>query len=330
MSVRASDGISSSSTFYQKTITKINDLDKHVKFQKMPVIIQCAQEILDTAQSCIADLFEAFFDRATCGKMKDFNAWLKDYAKDKPWYKELVDFLVKLPLRVARNIVKTFCQLIQTLLYTAIHPLEAMVSVLRFLTDFIHSLRLEETWINMGASLMGAMVGAALIPGNPFSILGFAIGAAFVLGGISCKVIRNYKNLGKLRQSFKQIPEFFLTSMVLGTITGALRRYQIERSIRKMANEFECEVIKMKVDYNNIDLLLEQRYSFYNDVDIISLKIESDCLWFNGHAIGCPDAMKVFSEAFNHYNSAPLTAAINGSRVISIIGSQGFFPPKSA
>src|SRR5262245_61236389 len=64
--------------------------------------------------------------------LKKFNDWL-DKNEMGAWYKQLAMFLVKLPVKASRNIVRLLYSIIKGVFYTAVHPMKAAVKLAKLL-----------------------------------------------------------------------------------------------------------------------------------------------------------------------------------------------------
>ena len=100
----------------------------------------------------------------------EFNMWLNSNGEGN-WKMQLITFLVKLPIRSARNIFKLFYQVIQTILYTTVHPLKSVNYIAKNLILIIDELEKAETWAQMGAGTAGTFIGQSCITGTSFSII---------------------------------------------------------------------------------------------------------------------------------------------------------------
>lgn len=168
-----------------------------------------------------------------------FNQWLDSNGHGK-WYQQLATFLAKLPMRAVRNIVRLLYNIVKSALFAAVHPLKALNNLAKLLVNLIHELTKPATWSKIGAGIIGASLGHALVTGNPLSVIGLGVGAAMVIGGLSVGALKAavQEEQGKRLQAvanavwgqIKQLPEPALTGFVMGLITGG-----IERAIQKSA-----------------------------------------------------------------------------------------------
>ncbi|MBS0655324.1 MAG: hypothetical protein JSR46_06085, partial [Verrucomicrobia bacterium] len=147
----------------------------------------------------------------------------------------LATFLVKLPARAVRNIVKVLYDIVKTCIYAAVHPLKALNQLAKLLVNLAYELTKPETWTKIGAGMIGASCGQALITGSPLSAIGVGIGAAMVIGGLSVGALqaaleaeegsRGEAALQNLDQQIQEIPETMLTGFLLGLLMGGIRRF---------------------------------------------------------------------------------------------------------
>lgn len=171
--------------------------------------------------------------RTTFKPLIDFRNWL-DKREAKIWYDQLAEFLCKVPLSAALNVLEYLYNTIAGFLNGVVHPLQAMNDLAKFLVNMAHQFTQPETYIRMGAGIMGASLGTAVV-GNPFSVIGFGIGLAMMLGGLTAGSIRemyNAKDRGQAKELLKAflmkecagIPEAVITGFVTGIMMGLLQR----------------------------------------------------------------------------------------------------------
>ena len=163
------------------------------------------------------------------GKLK--TEWLDRIAKGK-WYIKLGDFLLKLPLRVAMNLLMIIYSIVKGAVYAFVHPIKAFKEFGDHVVDFVNLLTQPLTWTKIGAGILGASVGASLVTGNPIAVIGLGIGGALVLGGVISGIIKEaVKNeKGERKEAVKK--EFiehlkgtamaFLTGFVVGVTVGGI------------------------------------------------------------------------------------------------------------
>ncbi len=107
----------------ERAITYLNDIEKRLdeRIPNFPL-----QNKLDQ----LGRTLEAQF-----APLKKFNAWL-DCNGEGEWYRQLANFLVKLPARAVRNIVRLLYSIIEGLAYAAVHPLKACTNLAKMLVCF--------------------------------------------------------------------------------------------------------------------------------------------------------------------------------------------------
>ncbi len=164
--------------------------------------------------------------------LKEFNEWLDSNVEGK-WYKRLADLLVKLPARVVRDIIRQLYNIVKSALYACVHPLKASVKLAKMIVNLVHSLTIPENWSRMGAGLMGASFGQSIMVPNPASAIGFLIGGAMLLGGLSVGAVKaaidarenRFEAAGQnILSQLKELPEVAVSGLCMGLITGGIAR----------------------------------------------------------------------------------------------------------
>lgn len=171
--------------------------------------------------------------QATFKPLEKFNEWIDSNGKGE-WYKQLATFLVKLPVRAIRNIVSMIYNIIKYLCYAAVHPLKALEQLVDKFNDLIEALTKPEVWSKIGAGVIGASLGNAAVSGNPVSVIGFGIGIAMLIGGLSVgtisEILTAKKGEGRqaakayLWERAKELPESMLTGFMMGLMFGGIQR----------------------------------------------------------------------------------------------------------
>lgn len=149
-------------------------------------------------------------------------------------------FLVKLPFKAARNILKLLYNFVKAAIYAVNHPLKSLTKMAKYLVEIVYQLTEPETWSLIGAGMIGFSAGQALT-GNPLSVIGFIIGAALLLGGISIGALRsalkaeegNVKDevLKNLTKQAKAAMESASTAFVMGLILGAIQKCIYDKTV---------------------------------------------------------------------------------------------------
>lgn len=173
--------------------------------------------------------------------LEKFNQWL-DKNGQKEWYKQLTTFLYKLPMRAIRNLVRLIYNIIKEACYAVVHPLKAANGLAKMLVTLVYELTKPETWSKIGAGVIGASLGQALVSGNPLSIIGLGIGGAMLVGGLSVGVLKAAIQAQKeeklqeikkhLWEQVKQLPESMLTGFCMGLIVGGIQRAIYEHQMK--------------------------------------------------------------------------------------------------
>lgn len=202
-------------------ISKIDDWDKRldVLMPNSPI-----QTRIDSLIEEIESIFEP---------LVEFNDWLNSNGHG-AWHEQLAQFLVKLPFRAARNIVQQLYTVIKGIVFGVVHPLKAVNMVAKFLVLLPYELVKPETWSAMGAGILGASCGEAVIMGGFGSPIGVGIGGALLLGGVSVGTLKvmfeaaeeeRLEKAGQyLVQQGQRLSEVFLTSFYTGIIIAAIRK----------------------------------------------------------------------------------------------------------
>lgn len=188
-----------------------------------------------------------------------FNQWLDDNGHG-AWYDQLATFLVLLPARAVRNIIRLIYQVIKGLIYSVVHPLKALSKVAKLLVTLVHELTKPETWSKLGVGMIGASLGQALVTGNPFSVIGLGIGGALTVAGLTGGALKAAIRAQKgfklqavkhnLFQQAKQLPEVMLTGFAMGLIIGGIqmacetRTHQIKVSSPQDTKQFVDQFVK--------------------------------------------------------------------------------------
>ncbi len=179
--------------------------------------------IIQTKLDALGCMIEAKFAPLTA-----FNEWLeKNNAKS--WYHNLALFLVKLPIKAVRNIVRMLYSIIKSLCYAAVHPLKTPIRIAKMLVRLLHELTKPDTWARLGAQVAGASAGHAILSLNPYALIGVGIGAAISTIGLTAGAIKTaidhegtIKNY--LLTQLASLPEAALTGFFIGLATGSIHR----------------------------------------------------------------------------------------------------------
>lgn len=222
---------------HERTIAKLDSYDLFLdqKIPNFPI-----QNKIDRLGQKIKEKF---------APLTKFNKWL-DSNGHGSWYRQLAIFLVKLPLRVVRNILKLLYDIVKTAIYAAVHPLKALNHLAKQMVNLIYELTKPETLTKIGAGVMGASLGQLAVTGNPFSAIGLGVGAALAIGGLSLGALqaaleaeegqRSEAALHNLWSQVKGMPEAALTGFCLGLLIGAISKVApgIETVAKEPSNPF--------------------------------------------------------------------------------------------
>lgn len=255
----AAQNVTPSFSWHQKAINKLDEWDKSY-VSKIPHLLgkKIAGKIDNTAEGVISFYKEGF---------RDFNAWLDEKEFKETYnnaFKELTVFLIKLPLRVMRNIINMIFSILKAAVFSAMHPARAAIKLTKLIINLLNELTKPAVWTKMGAGMVGASLGQAAV-GNPLSPLGIIIGLALMCGGLAAGAIKEaIKNKEDKLQHIKRelvdqlraIPESFLTGFLIGLIFGAVQADQrdvnkLDNHVRSMArgNEAIYEPKKFALEY---------------------------------------------------------------------------------
>jgi len=169
------------------------------------------------------------------------NQWLRSNGEG-AWYLKLATFLAKLPLRAAHNIINLLYTVIKGILQTAVHPLEGLNNLAKLIVSLLYALTQPETYCKIGAGMIGAGLGQALVLNIPVSLIAMIIGGALLTAGLSFGALKAAVLAEKekkadaavnyLWEQVVQIPESFLTGFYMGLLIGGIRK-AIQQSQQK-------------------------------------------------------------------------------------------------
>lgn len=184
--------------------------------------------------------------------LKKFNDWLNKNEMGS-WYRQLAMFLVRLPIQAVRNIVRLLYSIIKGVFYTTVHPIKAAVNLAKLLVRLAHELTKPETWSKIGAGILGASAGHALVTATPFSVIGLGIGAGMVVGGISIGMLKTALENEQghrwdaikehLFLQVKALPEAALTGFIMGLIIGGIER-AVRPPVAKKVDDYVNQIIQ--------------------------------------------------------------------------------------
>lgn len=170
---------------------------------------------------------------AVFSPLVQFNNWLNKNDLGS-WYKQLAFFLIKLPIKAARNIIQQLYSIVRGILWGLIHPLQAINSVAKFLVMLPYEFVQPEMWSKMGAAIVGASLGEAAAVNGFASLIALGIGGALIVGGVTAGTLKALVEAEKgqklqgakhyLLKQAQELPETLLTSFFLGLIVAGIRR----------------------------------------------------------------------------------------------------------
>ncbi|MBS0655990.1 MAG: hypothetical protein JSR46_09450, partial [Verrucomicrobia bacterium] len=160
---------------------------------------------------------------------KQFNAWI-DENNHSSWYKQLGIFLLKLPLKAVRNILRLAYFALKATVYLFVHPLKAIPFAGKLIIELIDLFCKPETYTKVGAGMLGASLAHLMISGGfgLHSYIGLGIGGGFFLFGLSASALRDFAKAEKghgltavkntLINQLKEVPELMLTGFLIGLL----------------------------------------------------------------------------------------------------------------
>jgi len=221
-------------SWHKRIISHLNrwDIQLDEKIPNFPI-----QQKIDTLGQYLQQKFS---------HLSSFNNWLNGNGHGK-WYQQLATFLVKLPVRASRNIVQLMYNIVKEALYATVHPLKALNRLAKLIVHLIHALSQPETWSKIGSGIIGASLAQGLITHNPISILGFGIGAAMTVTGLSLGALKAAISADdkwsaakkNIQSQLVQLPESLLTGFGMGLLIGGIQRFLYNRQmhIQHFAND---------------------------------------------------------------------------------------------
>ncbi len=193
------------------------------------------------------------------------------------------------------------------------HPLKALNHLAHLIVSLIYELSKPETWSKMGAGMMGAGCGQALVTGNPLSVIGLLVGSLMLSTGLCFGALKAAFNAEKGEKLSKakaqalsqlmQLPESFLTGFFMGLLVGGIQRavYENKAEMHKQANyqkakqytdefmEGDSDVqinIEIEIDgAGNVVVKLESFYPDYNSRYIFQSTLSPEGATFEGGSL---------------------------------------------
>jgi len=260
----------------------------------------------------------------------EFNQWLEENNQE-DFFEHLASYLVKLPLRSARNILSGLYTVISTALHTSIHPIEGSHEIAKSIIPLLASLIQPEVWPKLGGGTIGTLAGQSLVLGNPISLMGLAIGGALLLGGISTEAIiaavraddgNEFHDLKeKVKHHAQNLPDTFLLGFFTGMLFGGMRRaIQSKKPVpidtKDHLDKFSFEKVNNVAQYGHADwsghiktvsnLTLEKAKAIAaNDSSIdYFFYMRQDAMYLGGIEKGFTQGDAVFFSGKPHWGSA--------------------------
>jgi len=229
--------------FRDRIIKRIHDFDAKIE-AVLPNFL--FQNKIDALSQEIKKIFQP---------LKAYNNWLQSNGHGS-WYTQLATFLIKLPLRVQRDIIHLLYKIVSELLYAAVHPIKAMNQAATYLVTLVFELTRPEVWSKIGSGLVGVSSAQLLFqqlatPGNPISTIPLAIGGALVIAGMTvgptCAAIRAPNGLKweafkrNIWIQMKELPDSIVTGFCMGLLFSCvemgLNRFLLEIKARQFAQK---------------------------------------------------------------------------------------------
>lgn len=265
-----------------RAIAKL-DLWDQVLDEKLPhnVVQKVADQFGDALQKTAA-LMEAYLKR-TFAPLVRFSEFL-DKCGEGDWYQRLAAFLVKLPFRAVRNVVRTLYSIIENLVYVTVHPLKALNRVAKLLVRLVDELSDPDTLVKIstkvGAGMIGVGLGQAAM-GNPLSVIGLGVGVGILLGGLVNRALlsaidaqpdqRWQKIKDDLWELVKEVPEATLTGFCMGLLIGGIQQAIVKHQ-KKVYAEFETQQKQRIAD----QFVKENNLPPYTKAELVNGKISME------------------------------------------------------
>ncbi|MBA3816124.1 MAG: hypothetical protein H0X29_06325 [Parachlamydiaceae bacterium] len=215
--------------FHKRVVKKLDDWDTVLDKWIPPLEIQNSYDLMIKKISQELSSPNTNWDK--------FNTWLDDSGQSH-WFSQLATFLAKLPLKSARNILRLMGNIIKMAVLTSteivIHPMKAIVKIVKLLVELVNALIKPETWTRLGVGLVGSSLATLTATSNPLAVVSTGIGASLGIIGISAGTLKTilvaqkdkrFSNLQDyLIEQAKTVSEDLLTSYCLGLLLLATQR----------------------------------------------------------------------------------------------------------
>lgn len=228
-------------------------------------------------------------------QLVQFNQWL-DSSDYKLWLDQLAVYLVKLPIRSARNVLKLLYNMFARIAYTIIHPLQGAMELLKEMLIFFKELTTAENWSQLGGGIIGGTIYQALAFGGGLSTVGMGVGSILILLGLS---MSSYLSLegksveSKLVSVFETIwsqaallPESILTGIFVGVVMGKVQSFY-EKWIKRNPSYQEAQM--------NVNRVIK-KYSLPEPDGIGVYDDRIVAIWSDREKVGLIDQARVLSD----------------------------------
>lgn len=143
---------------------------------------------------------------------------------------QAVFFTTLLIPKVLRNIVGLVYNTLKLICEFCVHPLDTIASCILFLSRAILALKDPKLFSSAGAGVIGLAIGQGII--TPQSIIAYIVGASLIGVGFLYGAIKAAVNaeeggrweavIKELEDQIKDLPESFLTGLLMGVTLGAI------------------------------------------------------------------------------------------------------------
>ncbi len=251
-----------------------------------------AQTTLDGLGNGVENRFEKMSDAMQRSVTKQYNEAIEAMEKNFPklanslksWaannsvsykvassFAKLAQFLITLPFKSACNIANLLYQTIKAILYGLVHPIEGAARLAKLLINIAHALTKPETWIMMGAGMIGGGL-SQLALGNVLSPIVMILGAVFMAGGLAAGSLmaalkfeessaRKKAALDYLVENGKKIPEAMMTGFLMGLMIGGIQKAMEKQSHLTKKTSPSDEIAQEKVAKNDSSFIKQNHLS---------------------------------------------------------------------
>lgn len=133
--------------------------------------------------------------------------------------------IIRLPLKIARNLIVMVFDLLETIVKFAVHPAKQTLKLAEFFIDLLKAFTNPYTLTQLGLGILGSSMGQSIVSGNPISLIGVAVGSLLAAVGAGWLLFSSRDHLSGIVQSEEMMKtlEAFLTGFVIGMIAGGIQ-----------------------------------------------------------------------------------------------------------